>query len=73
MKTCHYCDTEKPKNEFYKNNRKHDGLTTFCKKCLDKINKSNKAQKKRAKKRREETGGLMRENFLIYPGMEALQ
>jgi len=35
MKTCKKCNNTKPIDQFYKNHRLKDGLTTTCKKCLN--------------------------------------
>lgn len=33
MKYCHKCEQEKPTTEFYKDKRRKDGLTPYCKPC----------------------------------------
>lgn len=34
MKTCTKCATEKDETEFYKDNQKHDGLSSSCRECI---------------------------------------
>jgi len=44
MKKCAMCKVEKDECEFHKNNRKKDGLATYCKECVSKRNKTTKVR-----------------------------
>lgn len=46
MRTCTLCGETKNETEFYKNNARIDGLSTYCKTCQKKYNDARKNKKK---------------------------
>ena len=49
MKHCPRCKLKKPKDEFYFNRSREDGLTSYCKPCAKLYSKEHHAKNARAK------------------------
>ena len=49
QKSCRHCRQTKPANEFPKNNKVRDGLSSWCRKCHNKAVREFNARKRAAK------------------------